>query len=173
MIATGGYPVVPPLPGAELGITSDGFFELEQRPRRVAIVGSGYVAVELAGVFNALGTETVLFVRGERLLRGFDSLLAEQLAKQMRAAGIEIVTHGVPSGARGVAGDVALEPLDGRSFSGFDTLLWASAAFRVPRRSRSSARPSRSTRGPRSSSTRSRIRAERIYAIGDVTGARC
>src|SRR5690606_8632852 len=54
VIATGGRPNVPPIPGAELGISSDGFFGLEQQPRRVAVVGSGYIAVELAGVFNAL-----------------------------------------------------------------------------------------------------------------------
>src|SRR5690606_22594575 len=60
VIATGGKPLVPQLPGAELGFTSDGFFELESRPQRVAIVGSGYVSVELAGVFAALGSETTV-----------------------------------------------------------------------------------------------------------------
>ena len=54
VIATGGYPMVPDIPGADLGITSDGFFELEKLPRRVALAGSGYISVELAGVFNAL-----------------------------------------------------------------------------------------------------------------------
>jgi len=171
VIATGGYPIVPPLPGAELGITSDGFFELEHRPRRVAIVGSGYVAVELAGVFNALSTETVLFVRGERLLRGFDSLLAEQLAKQMRAAGIEIVTHGVPSAARGVPGDLALETLDGRSFSGFDALLLCIG--RIPR----TASLGLERAGVEIDAAAAVVvdpfqntSAEGIYAIGDVTG---
>src|ERR1700722_1611339 len=61
VIATGGKAIVPALPGAELGITSDGFFELEQRPKRVAIVGSGYVACELAGAFHELGTEVEMF----------------------------------------------------------------------------------------------------------------
>ena len=58
VIATGGYPAVPDIPGAELGITSDDFFELEQRPQRVLIAGSGYVAVELGGVFAHLGSAT-------------------------------------------------------------------------------------------------------------------
>ncbi|HUO67611.1 MAG TPA: glutathione-disulfide reductase [Gammaproteobacteria bacterium] len=171
VIATGGYPVVPSLPGAALGITSDGFFELERRPRRVAIVGSGYVAVELGGVFNALGTETVLFVRGERLLRGFDSLLAEQLAKQMRAGGVEIVTHGLPRAVRGTAGDITLEMPDGRSYSGFETLLWAIG--RVPH----TASLGLERAGVEIDAAAAVVvdafqntSAERTYAIGDVTG---
>ncbi len=63
VIASGGRPVVPDIPGAELGITSDGFFALEQRPQRVLIAGSGYVAVELGGVFNALGSVTQIVIR--------------------------------------------------------------------------------------------------------------
>jgi glutathione reductase (NADPH) len=171
VIATGGYPIVPPLPGAELGITSDGFFDLEHRPRRVAIVGSGYVAVELGGVFNALGAETVLFVRGERLLRGFDSLLAEQLAKQMRDGGIEIVTHGLPSAVRGAAGDLTLETFDGRSFFGFETLLWAIG------RSPHTASLGLERAGVEIDAADAVVvdafqntSAERCYAIGDVTG---
>jgi glutathione reductase (NADPH) len=171
VIATGGYPVVPSLPGAELGITSDGFFDLEQRPRRVAIVGSGYVAVELGGVFDALGTETVLFVRGEGLLRGFDSLLSDQLLKQMRASGVEVVTHGLPSAVRGVPGDLTLETPDGRSFSGFETLLWAIGR-----------RPHTAALGLERAGVEidaadavvvdafQNASAERTYAIGDVTG---
>ncbi len=171
VIATGGYPVVPALPGAELGTTSDGFFELERLPRRVAIVGSGYVAVELGGVFNALGAETVLFVRGERLLRGFDSLLAEQLAKQMRADGVEIVTHGLPRAARGEPGDITLEMPDGREFEGFETLLWA--VGRMPR----TAALGLERAGVEIDAAAAVVvdefqntSAERTYAIGDVTG---
>lgn len=171
VIATGGYPIVPSLEGAELGITSDGFFDLEHLPRRVAIVGSGYVAVELGGVLNALGAQVTQLIRGESLLRGFDSLLTEQLAKQMRAHGIDIVTHVVPKAVRGLAGNLALEAADGRTFGGFETLLWAIG------------------RSPRTSSLAldragvevdagdaivvdafQNTSAERIYAIGDVTG---
>ena len=75
VIATGGYPHVPKLRGAELGITSDGFFDLDERPARVAIVGSGYIGVELAGIMLALGSEVTLVVRGESVLRHFDAML--------------------------------------------------------------------------------------------------
>ena len=73
VIATGGRAMVPELPGAELGITSDGFFALEQRPKRVAIAGSGYVACELAGAFHELGSDVELFIRKDHLLTSFDA----------------------------------------------------------------------------------------------------
>ena len=171
VIATGGHPLVPPLPGAELGITSDGFFELEHRPRRVAIVGSGYVAVELGGVFSALGTETILFVRGERLLRGFDALLGDQLAKQMRAVGVEIVTHGLPKAVRGTRGDLTLEMPDGRSFFGFETLLWAIGRIpRTPSLGLERAGVEIDAAAAVVVDEFQNTSAERTYAIGDVTG---
>src|SRR5262245_57101818 len=74
-IATGGRPIIPAWKGAELGITSDGFFELAERPRRIAIVGAGYVAVELAGVLRALGSDVVLIIRRPSVLMGFDEML--------------------------------------------------------------------------------------------------
>ena len=77
VIATGGRPTLPTLPGAEYGITSDGFFELEQRPKRVAVVGSGYVACELAGAFHELGTQVELFIRKDHLLTSFDVMLGK------------------------------------------------------------------------------------------------
>src|SRR5690606_6110728 len=96
LIATGGYPLVPELPGAELGITSDGFFELESRPQRVALVGSGYVSVELGGVLRSLGSDVTIFMRFDRLVRYFDTLIGDHLMQHMRDAGIELVTGAMP-----------------------------------------------------------------------------
>jgi glutathione reductase (NADPH) len=126
VIATGGRPVVPSIPGAGEGITSDGFFELEARPGRVAIVGSGYVAVELAGVFAALGTLTTLAIRQERVLRSFDTMLSDGLMKIMRDEGIAIETHATPRALQRDA-DARLRLLtdDGRTFGPFDALVWA------------------------------------------------
>src|ERR1019366_9365189 len=87
VIATGGMPTVPHLPGAELGITSDGFFALERRPQRVAIIGSGYVACELAGAFHELGSQVELFIRKDHLLTHFDVMLGKSLMREMRAEG--------------------------------------------------------------------------------------
>jgi glutathione reductase (NADPH) len=125
VIATGGRPTVPPLPGADLGITSDGFFGLEDRPRSIAIAGSGYVAVELAGIFAAFGTRVTLVIRHDRVLRSFDAMLAAALMKQMREDGIEIVDHAVPAQVR-LAGDHhELRTADGRVLGPFDCVLWA------------------------------------------------
>ena len=126
VMATGGMPLVPAIPGAELGITSDGFFELSARPAGVAIVGSGYVAVELAGVFSALGSHTTLVARGERLLRTFEPFLGEQLGEIMRDEGVDLITQAVPSALRrDAAGQLRLELADGRQLGPFDCVLWA------------------------------------------------
>jgi len=125
VIATGGKPTVPPLPGSEHGITSDGFFSLEQRPKRVAIVGSGYVACELAGAFHELGTQVEIFIRKEHLLMSFDVMLGKSLMREMRDQGIIVHDHVVPAQVRGDSGLKTLTAVDGREFAGFDCLLWA------------------------------------------------
>jgi len=125
VIATGGKPSVPALPGSELGITSDGFFSLEQRPKRVAIAGSGYVACELAGAFHELGTQVEIFIRKEHLLMSFDVMLGKSLMREMRDQGIIIHDHVVPAQVREDSGLKTLTAVDGREFAGFDCLLWA------------------------------------------------
>jgi len=125
VIATGGRPSVPPLPGSEHGITSDGFFSLAQRPKRVAIVGSGYVACELAGAFHELGTQVEIFIRRERLLMSFDVMLGKSLMREMGEQGITIHHHVVPAQVREDSGLKTLLAADGREFAGFDCLLWA------------------------------------------------
>jgi glutathione reductase (NADPH) len=126
VLATGGHPVVPGIPGAELGITSDDFFALPARPADVAIVGSGYIAVELAGLFSALGTHTTLLARGERLLRTFEPFLGAQLLETMREEGIEPFFHATPTALRRDAqGKISVELADGRRAGPFDTVLWA------------------------------------------------
>ena len=125
VIATGGIATVPALPGAELGITSDGFFTLEQRPKRVAVVGSGYVACELAGAFHELGAQVEMFIRKDRLLTGFDAMLGESLMREMRAQGVVVNERVVPAAVREDSGLKTLSAADGRDFPGFDCLLWA------------------------------------------------
>lgn len=95
LIATGGEPVVPPLvEGAELGITSDGFFQLEKQPKSVAIVGVGYIGVEFAGVFASLGTETHLVARGDTVLRAFDDVIQESITDiYTKKLGVNIIKN--------------------------------------------------------------------------------
>ena len=125
VIATGGRPMLPALPGAELGISSDGFFELPSRPRRVAVVGSGYIACELAASFRELGSEVEQFVRRDRLLTNFDAMLGKSLMREVRALGMIIHEHMVPAAVIDVSGQKTLVAQDGREFAGFDCLLWA------------------------------------------------
>ena len=90
LIATGGRPFIPPIPGAELGITSDQVFHLEKQPKKIAIMGGGYIAVEFAGIFNGLGSEVMLNYRGPLFLRGFDDDLRSTLAEEMTKRGIDL-----------------------------------------------------------------------------------
>ena len=125
VIATGGKPAVPKLPGAELGITSDGFFELEARPRRVAVIGSGYIACELSSAFRELGSEVEQFIRKDHLLTHFDAMLGKSLLREVRAQGIVVHQRVVAAAVRAESGQKTLVAQDGRNFSGFDCLLWA------------------------------------------------
>lgn len=91
LVAVGGKPSPPPqIPGAELGINSDGFFDIDTQPKKVAIIGAGYIAVEFAGMFNALGTETHLFIRGETFLRSFDPMIQESVTKEYERLGVNL-----------------------------------------------------------------------------------
>jgi glutathione reductase (NADPH) len=90
LLATGAHPQRPDIPGAELGSVSDDFFNLCGAPGRVAIVGGGYIAVELAGLLQALGSRVTLLVRGERLLERFDAELTAQLAENLRHQGVQL-----------------------------------------------------------------------------------
>ncbi|MDH3615683.1 MAG: glutathione-disulfide reductase [Gammaproteobacteria bacterium] len=125
VIATGGRPTVPDIPGAELGITSDGFFELEERPQRVLIAGSGYIAVELAGVFNALGSDVQLVVRKDSILRSFDTMLGDELMQAMDKNGIDLETRVIPKSVEQTDDGIVLHAEDGRSFGPVDALVWA------------------------------------------------
>jgi glutathione reductase (NADPH) len=125
VIATGGKPTLPQIPGAALGISSDGFFDLEARPQRVAVVGSGYIACELAASFRELGSEVQQFIRKDRLLTNFDVMLGKSLMREVRAQGM-ILHEGVAAAAvLETARKKTLAAVDGREFAGFDCVLWA------------------------------------------------
>ena len=126
LLATGGVPRVPDLPGAQHGITSDGFFRLEARPRRVAVVGAGYIAVELAGILRALGSDVSLMLRNETFLRRFDALLRDTLLEEMAKAGVSVLacTH-LERVQRSNDGVLVLVGNDGTRHSGYDCLIWA------------------------------------------------
>ncbi len=125
VLATGSQPIVPPVPGAELGITSDGFFELKEQPKRVAIIGGGYIGVELSGVLNALGSSVTLIVQKERMLEAFDPMISTVLGNEMHRQGIRIQTDFQASGLSKEDHGVSVSAVDGRTIKGFDTVIWA------------------------------------------------
>ena len=128
VVATGGYPVVPPLPGAELGTTSDGFFELDELPKRVAIIGSGYIAIEIAGIMQALGSQVTLVVRGETVMRRFDAMLGAAYVEIARDLGMEIVHNTViESISRLPDGSLQIASTGGRhgQIAPVDKMIWA------------------------------------------------
>ena len=90
LIATGAHPVMPAIPGIEHAITSNEALDLSDLPRRIVIAGGGYIAVEFAGIFAALGAEVTLVIRGEELLRGFDDDVRVTLAQELRTRGLAI-----------------------------------------------------------------------------------
>lgn len=125
LIATGGKPRWPEIPGAALGTDSDGFFTWRERPERVAIVGSGYIACELAGVLNALGSRVTLLLRKDHVLADFDAMLGETLIERMREAGIEIQMQRRTVELTETDDGIQAVFDDGDTAGGFDELIWA------------------------------------------------
>lgn len=94
LIASGGRPIVPQIPGTEHALTSDGFFwEMEELPPKFAVVGAGYIAVEMAGVMAALGVETHIFIRGDTFLRKFDPMIQKTMTERYESTGVHVHRH--------------------------------------------------------------------------------
>ncbi|MBL4764694.1 MAG: glutathione-disulfide reductase [Colwellia sp.] len=125
-IATGGRPSIPDIEGAEFGIDSDGFFALTEQPKSVAVIGAGYIAVELAGVFHGLGTQTHLLVRNEKPLRAFDEMLSTTLVEQMAKHGPTLHNHSTPERIEKLAdGNLLVHLTNGQSVGPVEKLVWA------------------------------------------------
>ncbi|MDX3772609.1 glutathione-disulfide reductase [Chromatiaceae bacterium AAb-1] len=125
-IAVGGRPLIPAIPGAEYGIDSDGFFALTQQPKKAVVVGAGYIAVEIAGVLHALGTDTHLLVRGERPLRSFDSDITAALLERIKQDGPTLHPHTQVSHIEKTSnGLLTVYSENGEAFADVDCLIWA------------------------------------------------
>lgn len=171
LIATGGRPEWPKIPGAEYGIDSDGFFELTELPERVAIIGAGYIAVELAGVLHGLGSDTHLFVRKHAPLRNFDSIIVEGLVETMAREGATLHIHSVPKEViKNEDGTLTIHFEDGSTHT-TDTLIWAIG--RQPNTKDLNLEVTDvelNAGGYIKVDKYQNTTAENIYAIGDVTG---
>ncbi|GAB3336934.1 glutathione-disulfide reductase [Marilutibacter aestuarii] len=125
LIATGGHALRPDIPGAALADVSDDFFNWCEAPGRVAVVGGGYIAVELAGVLQSLGSHVELQVRGDRLLNGFDADVVAQLADDYRQAGIRLHLGTDTAAIEADGGQFRLRDGQGGSHGPFDKVLLA------------------------------------------------
>jgi len=170
LIATGGRPRRPDIPGAQLGIDSDGFFNLCSAPSRVAIVGGGYIAVELAGVLQALGSRVELFVRGQRLLDGFDEDLTTQLVADCLHYGTRTHFGARVTALEAVGQRIAVRRRDGVDDEPFDSVIFATG--RLPNSGDlglEHAGVALDAKGHVIADDFQRSNIEGIHAIGDVT----
>jgi len=172
MVAPGTKPTVPNIPGIELGITSDGFFELEECPARVAIIGSGYIAVEIAGVLNSLGADVCMYLRKEHLLRTFDSMLRETLLESMLDAGVDIISRTqIAEVKKETDGSLTLIDEKGHSTQGFDEVIWAIG--REPNTEGmklEAANIKTNAQGYIPTDKFQKTNVDNIFALGDITG---
>ena len=174
LIATGAAPVLPELEGIEHCITSDGFFEMKQKPERAIIVGGGYIACEFAGILNALGVETVQFIRRDLPLRGFDEDLRRELLEAMRSAGVDVRTESKVERIRSAGQGLVVEavgPQGSYELSGDAALVYA-----VGRRPKTSGLGLEEIGvgldrgGAVACDENGRTDVASIFAVGDVTG---
>jgi glutathione reductase (NADPH) len=172
LIATGGTPALPSIPGIEHAITSNEAFDLPTLPRRVLVVGGGYIAVEFAGIFNGLGSEVTLIHRGAQLLRGFDGAVAQHLHEEIARKGIRVLTETQAASLERMAdGQIAVQ-LHGAVAGAehFDAVMYATG--RTPQTeglnlaaAGLSAEPGRGVKVDAFGQTG----VPHIYAVGDVT----
>ena len=171
LIATGGHALYPNIPGSEYGITSDGFFELDEVPKRTAVIGGGYIAVDVAGVLNALGSDTHLFVRKDRPLRTFDKDIIDVLVDEMAKSGPTLHTHANATEVVKNADDSLTISFDNGETVTVDCLIWA-----IGRAANTSGFGLEKTgvelteRGNIYSDAFENTSVPGIYALGDVTG---
>lgn len=125
VVATGGRPLVPPVPGAEHGITSDGFFDLEALPGRVAVIGGGYIGVELAGVLCSLGSKVTLLDMLDSIIAPFDTILRETATENLEALGAELHLPFKVQQLTEAKDGKYIDSADGTRLGPFDTIIWA------------------------------------------------
>ena len=170
LVATGGWPVKPDLPGAELGITSNEAFELKEMPKRVVMIGGGYIAVEFAGIFKGLGAEVTLSYRGEEILRGFDDDVRKHLRGELEAKGIKVLLGHHPAAIEPDGAALRLRAGHGAPDIACDAVMFATG--RTPNTKGLGLEEAGVKLDPGGAvmvDAYSRTSVENIHAVGDVT----
>eukprot|EP00549_Striatella_unipunctata_P025557 CAMPEP_0118694652 /NCGR_PEP_ID=MMETSP0800-20121206/12671_1 /TAXON_ID=210618 ORGANISM="Striatella unipunctata, Strain CCMP2910" /NCGR_SAMPLE_ID=MMETSP0800 /ASSEMBLY_ACC=CAM_ASM_000638 /LENGTH=555 /DNA_ID=CAMNT_0006593199 /DNA_START=77 /DNA_END=1744 /DNA_ORIENTATION=+ len=174
LLATGGYPVFPKIDGISNAISSDGFFELDELPQKAVVVGAGYIAVELAGVLQALGTDTSLVVRKDKALRNFDDIVAETLDIEMQRQGINIYRNTNGLAKITIEEESGLKTVtlnNGEIIEGVDTVLVATGRAPLVAPLNLGARGVKQKPGGYIvTNDYSETNVDGIYALGDVVG---
>jgi len=171
VLAPGGTPIVPDIPGAELGITSDGFFELTEMPNKVAVVGAGYIAVELAGMLHSLGADVSLIIRREHFLREFDDILSSTLTEIMQNEGLKIINNSDLKELKSAGGAIKLTTKDDRDLGEFDQVIYAIGRRPLTAElNLQSAGVDTDSRGYIPTDEFQATNVESIFALGDATG---
>ncbi len=172
VVSPGTTPTIPDIPGAEHGVSSDGFFEFQECPGKVAIVGSGYIAVEVAGVLNALGSEVCMYLRKNHLLRNFDAMLRETLLEEMMDQGVDIMAQTqITEIIKEDDGTLTVCDDKGNRAGGFNALVWAigrhpnTAGMKLE-----AAGIETDEEGYITCDTYQNTNVANIFALGDVTG---
>ncbi|XP_050418903.1 glutathione reductase, mitochondrial [Patella vulgata] len=172
LIATGGRPIFPDIPGAEHGISSDGFFELEDLPKKTIVVGAGYIAVELAAIFASLGSETSIFIRHDEVLRTFDTCISRTVTENLENGGVKVHRQtNVKSVQKEANGKLTITTVAGDVHKDVECLLWAIG--RIPNTDNlglENVGVALDKKGNIQVDEYQNTTADKIYALGDVCG---
>ena len=169
LVATGGQPLMPEVPGGELAVSSDHMFDLPRFPSHLVVVGAGYIACEMASIFRGLGAQVTQLVRGPQLLRGFDADVAAFVTDEMRKKGVDIRLLSKIESMQAVDGRVAVRLHDGQTLLA-DTVL--SATGRGPNTAGLGLQAAGVNLGPRGEvivDAHYQSNLPSVHAVGDVT----
>lgn len=172
VVSPGTTPTIPDIKGAEHGVDSDGFFAFTECPKKVAIVGSGYIAVELAGVLNALGSDVCMYLRKEHVLRDFDAMLRETLLEQMLDQGVDILPRTqITEVIKEADGTLTICDDKGNKNTGYNELIWAIGRHPNTQGMKlEAANINVDDQGYITTDLYQNTNVENIMALGDVTG---
>ena len=170
LVATGGTPYLPEIPGIEHAISSNEVFHLEAKPNSALVVGGGYIAVEFAGIFNGLGIDTSLAYRGPQILRGFDETVRNHLANEIQKKGINLkLETNVTAIEKSEVGQLIVSLTDGSQIT-VDCVLFATGRIpNVEGLGLNQVGVELGSKGQISVDQESRTNIANIYAVGDVT----
>ena len=171
LIATGGYPILPNIRGAELAITSDGFFEMENLPQKVVIVGAGYIATEFAGMLHGLGSEVTMVLRKDKLLRGFDSDITAVVMSEMEQSGINFLLHNSTTELKSSNSKLLVELDNAPAVTNVDKFIFAiGRAPNIRGLNLEAAKVKLNTHNYIETDKFQATSSAGVYAVGDVTG---